>query len=60
MTTTRCLGAPGRGPKKIKGAFRWLACNYHPDRSTESGTEAKFREITKAYGVLSDPNDGET
>ena len=50
------LGVPrDADQKKIKGAFRRLARKYHPDRSTEPGTEARFREITEAYGVLSDP-----
>ena len=50
------LGVPrDADQKKIKGAFRRLARKYHPDRSTEPDTETRFREITEAYGVLSDP-----
>lgn len=36
----------------IKKAFRKLATKYHPDKKT--GDEAKFKEISEAYAVLSD------
>jgi molecular chaperone DnaJ len=36
----------------IKRAFRKLAQKYHPDRG--GGDEARFKEITEAYSVLSD------
>ncbi len=35
----------------VKKAFRKLAQKYHPDKG---GDEAKFKEITEAYSVLSD------
>lgn len=37
---------------EIKSAFRKLATKYHPDKKT--GDEAKFKEISEAYAVLSD------
>ncbi len=37
---------------EIKKAFRKLAHAYHPDKS--SGNEAKFKEASEAYAVLSD------
>jgi molecular chaperone DnaJ len=39
----------------IKKAFRELAFKYHPDRNKESGAEDKFKEISAAYDILSDP-----
>ncbi len=38
---------------EIKKAFRKLAHQHHPDKST--GDEAKFKEANEAYQVLSDP-----
>ncbi len=37
---------------EIKKAFRRLAIQYHPDKS--SGDEAKFKEVNEAYEVLKD------
>src|SRR3990172_244328 len=39
---------------EIKGAFRKLARQYHPDVNKDSGAEEKFKELNEAYGVLSD------
>src|SRR5215213_3012472 len=39
---------------EIKGAFRKLARQYHPDVSKEPDAEEKFKEVNEAYGVLSD------
>src|SRR6187431_1402388 len=40
---------------EVKRAFRRLAMQYHPDRNSEDGAEARFKEINEAYEILSDP-----
>lgn len=45
---------------EIKRAYRKLALQYHPDRNKGKDTESKFKEVTKAYEVLSDAQKRET
>ncbi len=46
----------GSSQEEIKKSFRKLALELHPDRNPDDPkSEEKFKEITEAYGVLSDP-----
>ena len=47
--------ARGAAQDDIKRAYRRLARKYHPDVSTESDAEARFKEVGEAYEVLKDP-----
>ena len=40
---------------EIRKAYRKLARQYHPDVNKNSGAESRFKEISEAHEVLSDP-----
>jgi molecular chaperone DnaJ len=47
--------APNATEDEIKKIYRSLAMRFHPDRNQAPGAEARFKSITKAYEILSDP-----
>ncbi len=53
----KILGVPrNASANEIKGAYRKLAMQYHPDRNPgDKQAEERFKEMNEAYQVLSDP-----
>jgi curved DNA-binding protein len=50
------LGVPAAASQDdIQRAYRKLARTYHPDVNSDPGAEERFKEISEAYDVLSDP-----
>lgn len=45
-----------QSPSDIKAAYRKLALKYHPDKNPgDSKAEEKFKEVSKAYSILTNP-----
>ena len=44
----------GASQQEIKKSYRKLAMQYHPDHNDAPDAEEKFKELSEAYGVLSD------
>lgn len=52
----KILGVPRSASQDdIKKAYRRLARKYHPDVSSQSDAETRFKEINEAHEVLGDP-----
>ncbi|MDQ3899030.1 MAG: DnaJ domain-containing protein [Actinomycetota bacterium] len=45
----------GASADEIQRAYRKLARKYHPDVNKDPGAEERFKEISEAYQVLSEP-----
>ena len=44
-------------PDEIQRAYRRLARTYHPDVNKDPEAEERFKDVSEAYDVLSDPDD---
>ncbi len=56
VTFYQTLGVPRNASQdEIQRAYRQLARTYHPDINHDPGAEDRFKDVSEAYDVLSDP-----
>src|ERR687893_2544562 len=48
--------SPTASTEELQRAYRKLARQHHPDVNRDPGAEERFKEISEAYSVLSDPD----
>eukprot|EP01112_Ceratiomyxa_fruticulosa_P010806 TRINITY_DN286_c0_g1_i5.p1 TRINITY_DN286_c0_g1~~TRINITY_DN286_c0_g1_i5.p1 ORF type:complete len:115 (+),score=23.70 TRINITY_DN286_c0_g1_i5:306-650(+) len=51
---------PDANESDIKKAYRKMAMMYHPDKNPEPDAAEKFKEVSRAYEILSDKEKRET
>src|SRR6202046_5875178 len=52
----KILGVPRSASQdEIQQAYRKLARTYHPDVNSDPAAEERFKDVSEAYAVLSDP-----
>jgi len=57
MTLYEILGVPADvNDDDLKKAYRALSKEHHPDINSDAGAEDRFKDIQKAYEILSDPD----
>jgi len=47
--------SPSATPNEIKKSYRKLALKWHPDKNPSPEAQEKFKKISEAYSILSDP-----
>ena len=46
---------PSATPEEVKRAYKKLALQYHPDKNSSEDATEKFKSISEAYQMITDP-----